>query len=196
MLPFLNLFVSTVRQKRKEGNYVADSPKQQMIQTWYREYGSQIYRYIFKMVQDTYQAEDLTQETFIRAYEKMDSISNINQPKTWIYSIAHNVTMDYLRRKTRFSSLLQFLKPIKIHSPSAESMMEMKEDSKRILKELSMLKPSYREVFILRKIHGFSVGETAMILGWTEGKVKITLSRSIKKLQSNLDKEDIFYETS
>ena len=75
-----------------------------------------------------------------------------------------------------------------------EEVFRIKEESYELYKALEKLKDTYRKVIILRKIKGFSIEDTAKILGWTEGKVKSTLFRAIPALKKQIKKEGYFDE--
>ena len=68
------------------------------IEQWYRQYHQTIYKYIVVLVKDPQQAEDLTHETFVKAYKNFDRFRRDSSPKTWLFRIAHNVTVDYIRK--------------------------------------------------------------------------------------------------
>lgn len=172
---------------------MSDNIKREITE-WYHHYSDSIFKYISMMLHDYQQAEDLTHETFIKAYKYYNSFDRKAKPKTWLFSIAHNITVDYIRKQ----------KPVKIFkdifltktdsNPLPEDIVEVKENSKELYKALSNLKESYREVIILRKIKGFSIIETSEILNWSEGKVKTTLYRAIPALEKQLIKEGFLNE--
>ena len=64
------------------------------IEEWYLEYGDAIFKYILLMVKDYQLAEDLTHETFMKAYMNYHAFKGESSPKTWLFSIGHNVTVD------------------------------------------------------------------------------------------------------
>lgn len=156
------------------------------ILNWYDKYSGMIFQYIFSIVRDAYQAEDLTQDTFIRAYDYLSSNKNVTYPKTFLYRTAHNLAIDYLRKQKPVQKLNDFFTNQADSKLSIESIVEIKEESSEIYKALAQLKTSFRQVIILRKIKRFSIQETAQILGWSESKVKSTLHRATKKLEKNL----------
>lgn len=169
------------------------SHKKDEITEWYNEYSEAIFRFILMMTHDYQQAEDLTHETFIKAYRFHDSFQRNSSPKTWLYKIAHNVTIDALRKKRP----LVFLKTVfdtVDPSPIPEDMVQIKESSLELYEALRALKESYRKVIILRKIKEFSIKETCEILDWSESKVKMTLSRAILALEKQLMKEGYIHE--
>lgn len=142
------------------------------------------------MVKDAQEAEDLTQDTFVRAYQYYSSFKRDSSPKTWLFKIAHNTTIDYLRKRKPLRIFANvFLN--KEQAASTEDILLLKENSRELLLALNKLKDTYKQVIILRKIKGFSVLETAHILGWSESKVKSTLMRAIQALSKEwMDEEE------
>lgn len=168
---------------------------QNRIIEWYDEYNLPLFKYILKMIKDAGQAEDLTQETFIKAYQYILNDKEITYPKTFLYRTAHNLTIDFIRKKVPIQMVTEFFTRQEDPATSVESIVEIKESSVELYQALSTLKPTYRSVIILRKIDEFSVKETAQILSWSESKVKSTLSRGMKALEKEMSKGgDIFGE--
>ncbi|MFA1822105.1 RNA polymerase sigma factor [Virgibacillus oceani] len=164
-----------------------------IIMNWYDQYSVPIYKYILKMINDTYQAEDLTQDTFIRAYKYLAN-KEIDYPKTFLYRIAHNIAIDYIRKQAPIQLVKNIFPDKKDTQISIETIVEGREEVKNMYKTLSGLKSSYRQVIILRKIEGFSIQETAQILDWSESKVKSTLFRAIRTLEDRLNKGGVMHE--
>jgi RNA polymerase sigma-70 factor, ECF subfamily len=166
------------------------------ILTWYEEYNEPIFKFIFMMIQDYQHAEDLRHETFLKAYEHYDSYKGSAKPKTWLYSIAHNVTIDFIKKRKPILLFKEAFSLKKDENPLPDEMVEIKERSIELYKALGAIKDSYREVIILRKIKEFTIEETAEILGWSESKVKSTLFRAIQVLEKKLLKEGYMHEES
>lgn len=164
------------------------------LEEWYDAHSDAVFKYICMMTRDYQQSEDLIQETFIRAYRAYDTFERKAETRTWLFRIAHNVTVDYLRKNKPLRMLESFLLNKKDTSLPPEDILEMRESITQIYKALGNLKATYREVIILRKIKGFSITEASVILGWSENKVKVTLHRALPLLQKELDKEDFLYE--
>ncbi|KOP84089.1 RNA polymerase sigma factor [Cytobacillus solani] len=154
----------------------------------YQEYSDKIFSYIYLLVNDREVAEDLTQDTFIKAYRNLDQFNGKSHLFTWLFRISRNVTIDYLRKKR----LLTFFSIEKYQFESNQQTpleIVMKGERITILYEaIRHLKLSYQEVLILRKIKEFSIKETAEILNWNENRVKITTSRAIAALKKELIK--------
>lgn len=164
------------------------------ITEWYQQHGDSVFRYILLMVRDHQQAEDLTQETFIKAFRSYDSFERKANPKTWLFRIAHNVTIDFIRKQKPLELLKEVLLLGKSANAAPEGIVEIKENSTELYDALGQLKAPYREVIVLRKIREFSIQETGEILNWSESKVKNTLSRALSALEKQLNKEGIIHE--
>jgi RNA polymerase sigma-70 factor, ECF subfamily len=164
------------------------------ILEWYEQFQDSIFKYIYMMIQDYQSSEDLRHETFLKAYVHYDSFRGNSNPKTWLFSIAHNITVDYIRKRKPLTILQDVLLFRRDPQPLPEEMVEIKESSQELYSALAKLKDSYREVIILRKIKEFSIEETSIILGWSESKVKSTLFRAIQALEKKLLKEGFLSE--
>lgn len=168
--------------------------KQQLISEWYQWYADDIYKLIVMMMGDQQQAEDLTHDTFVKAFQHLDGYRGEAQPKTWLVKIARNLTIDYLRKKKPIQTMLELFTNRPTHAPSPSEIVTSMENKQEILLALQSLNRSYREVIILRKIQAFSTKETAHILGWSESKVKVTLHRALKSLKATLQKGGFAHE--
>lgn len=162
--------------------------KQEELIEWFDKYGESILTYILLMVRDYQQAEDLAQETYIKAYRHQQQFKQKSSIKTWIFSIAHNVTKDYFRKKHPLQHYLGLTMEEKDYKPIPEQIVAMNFQTEQLYKAIQLLKPSYKHVIILRKIKEFSTRETALILNWSESKVKMTLKRALVELKNELIK--------
>ncbi len=147
------------------------------------------------MVRDYQLAEDLTHDTFIKAYKHYDSFKGQSKVKTWLFSVAHHVTIDHLRKRKPLAYLKEILPTPDLES-LPEEVIELKEDSKELYEAIGKLKPSYRKVIMLRKIKEFSIKDTCAILNWSESRVKTTLYRALPALEKQLKKGGYSYEES
>lgn len=166
----------------------------QEIEEWYTQYSDSIFKYILLMVKDYQLSEDLTHETFMKAYRNHQTFKRDSSPKTWLFRIAHNVTVDDLRKRKPIILFKEFFYSKKDKHPLPEEIVQIKETSKELCQALGTIKSSYREVIILRKIKGFSIEETAKILNWSESKVKSTMFRAILALEKQMLKEGFLNE--
>ncbi len=167
---------------------------QENIALWYDDYGEAIFTYILMMVKDYQHAEDLTQETFTKAYRKHSTFLYQSSVKTWLFSIAQNTTKDYLRKKNPLRHYLDLSMNQRDLTPLPHQLMEMNEQEVTLTRALQTLKPTYRQVIVLRKLKEFSTKETAEVLGWSESKVKSTLQRGLQELKNKLIEGGFNYE--
>ncbi|MFJ8236381.1 RNA polymerase sigma factor [Ureibacillus sp. NPDC094379] len=160
--------------------------KREELTEWFDQYGESVLTYILLMVRDYQQAEDLTQETFIKAYRHQHQFEHKSSVKTWLFSIAHNVTIDYFRKKHPLQHFLGLTIEEKDYKPLPEQIVAMNDQTEQLYRAIQQLKPSHRQVIILRKLKEFSTAETAYVLKWSESKVKMTLKRALEELKTKL----------
>ncbi|MEH7440083.1 RNA polymerase sigma factor [Neobacillus drentensis] len=171
-----------------------------VLEELFHQYRPIVYRYILYMTKCREEAEDLTQEVFIKAYRGLPKYRGESSYKTWLYSIARNVIIDHYRKKRKVDSLIDLSLPDQTQLVP-EEVLDRKEKAQILHRAIMELKLPYREIIILRKIKGYSVGETANILGCAEGKVKVTLHRALQRLKHKLNRDkwnfdDLFWGQS
>ena len=155
-------------------------------------YHDRIHRYIVGMVRDPGTAEDLTQETFLRAYRGGDTLRDPNAVRGWLYRIATNACLDYLRQRKAEVSIGGEEAAVQVQqavspTPSPQELTERKETSACVQRCLDFLSDSYRTVLLLHEVHGLTSPEVAALLGVETGAVKIRLLRARRKLQQLME---------
>ena len=151
-------------------------------------YHDRIYRYALSLVHDKSEAEDLTQDTFLRAYAHRDSLRDPNAVRGWLYRIATRVCLDRLRRRAAPVSLdgeegARSADSVPSESPSALEVAEREETGACVQRCLDFLSDSYRAVILLHEAHSLTAPEIAELLGESVGTIKIRLHRARHKLQ-------------
>jgi RNA polymerase sigma-70 factor (ECF subfamily) len=155
-------------------------------------YRDRIHRYILGMVRDAGEAEDLTQETFLRAYRSEATMREPNAARGWLYRVATNLCLDQLRKRTPQISLDDAEAAGRINQavtagPSAQEMTERKETSVCVQRCLDFLSDSYRAVILLHDANGLTSAQIAELLGVEPGAVKIRLHRARLKLHQLME---------
>jgi len=150
----------------------------------YARYHQQIYRFIYFLTFEEALAEDIMQETFIRAHNARQTFREQANTLTWLRTIARNLVYDDMKRK----KILQFLTFKKQHESlklalTPEQLLDAKEDTQLLYEAIANLKFEYRAAIVLRKIEELSIKETAEVLGWNEAKVRNNTERGLKQLQ-------------
>ena len=147
-----------------------------------------IFRYIMNMVRDTAEAEDLTQETFLRAYRRRDSLRDEGAQTAWLYRIATHVSLDRLRQYARRAPKetetdLDQVDVAEPDTPSLQQEIEQDEMSECVQSYLNRLSDSYRAAILLHDMHELTSPEIAQLLGVSLDTVKIRLHRARNKLR-------------
>jgi len=140
------------------------------------------------MIRDTAEAEDLTQETFLRAYRRRDSLQNEGAQTAWLYRIATHVCLDrlrqYARRAPKESEIdLDEMDVAEPDTPSLQQEIERDEMSECVQSYLNNLSDSYRAAILLHDMHELTAPEIAQLLGLSLDTVKIRLHRARNKLR-------------
>jgi RNA polymerase sigma-70 factor, ECF subfamily len=146
-----------------------------------------VYRFLICFSGNQDEAEDMTQEVFIRVLKNISSFNGSSSLKTWIFSIAKHVAIDHHRRK-RFSSIFKegFFKHIVSKEKGPTEILERSEMHQLVHEAISKLKPNYKAVVLLRGINEFSIKETAEILHCSESKVKVDYHKALTDLKKKL----------
>ncbi len=143
------------------------------------------------MVHDPAEAEDLTQETFLRAYRHRDSLRDPKSVRGWLYRIATRVCLDRLRQRVRYVSIEAAegadAAAVPANAPSALEMTERAETGACVQRCLDYLPDSYRAVILLYEAHSLTAPEIAQLLGTSVGAVKIRLHRAHQRLQEIME---------
>jgi RNA polymerase sigma-70 factor (ECF subfamily) len=150
----------------------------------YACYLEQIYRYIYYRVADEADAEDLTEEVFVRAWEALPGFELKQHPlKSWLYRIAHNLVIDHQRRR----------KPVPmpegdtlVTASSAaipEESVMLAHDAAVLVAAIKELDEEEQQVVILRFVEDLTHKEVAEIIGKTEGASRVIQHRALHKLK-------------
>ncbi len=169
-----------------------NGPEAETVSVIFKGDYNRIFRYIMSMVQDTAEAEDLTQETFLRAFRKRDSLREEGAQITWLYKIATHVCYDRLRQYARRNPMetetdFDEVDVPEPDRPSLQKTMEQDEMSGCVQRYLTRLPDTYRAAIMLHDMHGLDAPEIAGLLGESLANVKIRLHRARQRLRSALE---------
>jgi RNA polymerase sigma-70 factor (ECF subfamily) len=144
-----------------------------------------IYRYVLTVVRDGADAEDLTQETFLRACRHQEALRDPNAASGWLYRIATNVCLDRVRRGHREVPIddTEVADQTASASPSPLELAERDATSLCVQRCLDWLSDSYRAVLLLHDAHGLTAREIAQLLDVSVPTVKIRLHRARRRLE-------------
>jgi RNA polymerase sigma-70 factor (ECF subfamily) len=146
-----------------------------------------IYRLSYRMAGEDELARDFTQETFLRAYQRLDQFRGDAAFSTWLHSIAVSVSLNGLRKVDRHRKRER---PLENAAHVAPERSRMEPDAKDRLKEaVDGLSEIYRTVFLMHDLEGYGHREIAEMLGVAEGTSKARLFRAREKLRAALGEE-------
>ena len=171
------------------------------FETLVNERSGEIYGLLYRLTESSEEARDLTQETFLRAFQSIAHFRGESDLRTWIYRIAINQARNrwrWWRRRRRDvtvsidapqpsgqPSLIGTLKSENGRDPEHETLAHERERALR--RALSSLKRVYREAVVLRDIEGFAYEEIAVALDISVGTVKSRLARGRQELRRKLE---------
>ncbi|MDA7027776.1 RNA polymerase sigma factor SigX [Bacillus sp. CLL-7-23] len=165
---------------------------EETFQKIYDQYHQDLFQFLFYMVKDKSQAEDLVQEVYIRVLHSYQTFEGRSSEKTWLLSIARHVAIDWFRKqqtiRQRILGTFDWEKQdVKDHHPLPEEVVMQHENLQEIFTALDKCTLDQRSVIILRFIQGYSISETAKALHFSESKVKTTQHRGLKVLRKQME---------
>lgn len=154
------------------------------------QYQGKLYQTAYSFTRSSDLAADLVQEIFLVVFQKIHSFRQQSHIGTWLYRIATNVAINYVKKNSRhFAERTEFnIEELKeqFKSPSGDLIREQKEMQKLIYQALIKLPPRQMKVFVLHKFNGMSYREIAEILDISVSSVESLMHRARKNLQKKL----------
>jgi len=166
-----------VRLRRREPEALAEAVAR---------YHHRLYRYLWRLVREPASAEDLYQQTWLQVVRKIGSYDARARFDTWLFAIAHNAAMDFLRRKTGES-----LEEAPAATPDALSQAIAAERTARLETALAGLPAMYREALTLRFEEGMKLEEIAHVMRVPLPTAKSRVQRGLEMLRLRWRKEDL-----
>lgn len=142
------------------------------------KYKNKIYALSLSILRNPADAEDATQETFVKIFRSIGSFEGKSALSTWIYMITRNVSLDMVRKQSRHAAeeIPETLEDIKTPSPEEALLLLSRREAVR--SALSMLPEAYRTVLTLREYMNLSYEEIASVMNTATGTVKSRISRA------------------
>jgi RNA polymerase sigma-70 factor (ECF subfamily) len=158
------------------------------------EYSAAIYTYALRMVGDADRAADIAQDTFIKAYRKLDTLTDATSTRSWIYRIATNTAIDEMRGRRRVRPMgddadMYAQRRDDRPGPEAEVIGSMLDE--RIGRALLRLKPNHRQCLLLSDLEDMSSRQIGEVMGMSHGAVRVLLSRARGEMRRHLATEGL-----
>jgi len=150
-------------------------------------YQNKIYSYAKRLINDPEEAEDLTQEVFIKVYKNLNGFDIKRKFSSWIYRIAHNESVNYIKKKSYFKILSieqnEFLKNTMSTTENLIEKIIEKENSRKVRELLEKLSFRYKEILVLRYFEEKSYDEISDILRMPTNTVGTLINRAKGQLE-------------
>ena len=157
-------------------------------------YSAPIYNYALRMVGDPDRAADIAQDTFIKAYRKLDSLTDPSATRAWLYRIATNTAFDEMRRRRNTVPMdLGDDHPLEHPDggPGPETQVLSGLLDERINRALLRLKPNHRQCLILSDVEDMSAFQIGEVMGMSSGAVRVLLCRARGEMRRLLAAEGL-----
>ena len=164
----------------------AQEHEQDAFAELYERYFDKIYRYCLMKTGDKAEAEDMAQQVFLKAAKSISSFRWRNVPfSAWLYRIAHNQLVDYLRKKSRQQSV-PLDEAVAVSDSNPQKTAELKMDIRQMIKATERLTEAQREVISLRFAGELPIARVAEIMGRSQGAVKALQHSAIVALRKTM----------
>ncbi len=165
---------------------LTETQKREIYQDMHDKYYKDLYRYAYKLASNKDEAEDILQESLLRAWTGIESIKDMNSVKSWLLTIVKREFFRKIasqkRRKEDSLTDNDYLIPSTMD-------LDIKSELNEVLKVIMMLEEEYREVLILQTVYGFKTREISEQLGANENTISTRLFRGRKQLKELLSKK-------
>ena len=160
------------------------------FQSIFDRYSRPILSFIYDMTGKRDVAEELAQETFVRAYKGLGSLHDADKLSTWLFGIARNCALEHLRARRREAHKVEMDDPLVLNLSNSEPLPEgellNKEFNEVIRRALDALDEDKRTVFTLKVFHQRSYEEIADITGFSIPKLKTDLHRARREMRRRI----------
>lgn len=156
-------------------------------------YQARLYNFVRSMVRDDALAEDITQESFVKAYFSLHKLQNAQSFKSWLFRIANNNTLDYLRRRRlQLVDVDEQIRESYVDERNPEQGALQEQRSAHVQEALAKLKPDQKAILVMCDLQGMSYAEIAEVLKIPFGTVQSRIFYARRKLREHLNEAIIF----
>ena len=152
----------------------------------YEAHFDRIYRYVALKTGDRIEAEDMTQQVFLKAYQSLSGFNIKGHPvSSWFFRIAHNLVVDHLRKKTKReeNQIMSFDETVAAGGNDPQTAAEVSFDIEMLSEVSRQLTAAQQEVISLRFAGDLPIAEVARIMGKSEGAIKALQHSAIAALR-------------
>ena len=160
-------------------------------------YSRKVFRLAYRMTRNENDAEDVVQETFLRAYRRLKQFESRSSFGTWIFRIGVNAALDLSRKRGRYERVEQPMPEpeggahplfqLPAPEPAPDRLLLSSELKHKVESVLASLSPQVRTAFVLRHYEGMSIEEIGSVLGLKGSATKNSINRAVHKLRKELE---------
>lgn len=156
-----------------------------------KKYSEPLYWQIRRMVNNHEDANDLLQNTFMKAWTNADNFRNDSKISTWLYRIATNETLDFLRKQKRSGDEISMDEVASIANRlNADKYFDGDEIQTKLQTAITTLPPTQRTVFNMKYFDDMKYSDMSKILGTSEGALKASYHLAVQKISNFFSKHD------
>jgi RNA polymerase sigma-70 factor, ECF subfamily len=170
----------------------AVDPSEARFAQLFDEFASPIYNYVLRMVSDPDRAADITQDTFIKAYRKLDTVTDAASTRSWLYRIATNTAIDDMRRRRMVTPMGDDAPAFTNRAddrPVPEAQVLAATLDERVQRALGTLRPNHRQCLLLSDLEDMSAQQIAEVMGISYAAVRTLLCRARGEMRRALAAE-------
>ena len=172
----------------------ADHAREREFAALFEEFSAPIYNYVLRMVADPDRAADITQDTFIKAYRKLDTVTEATSTRSWLYRIATNTAIDDMRRRRMVSPMGDDAPAFANrpdHRPGPEAQVLAATLDERVQRALLTLRPIHRQCLLLSDLEDMSARDIGDVMGLSYAAVRTLLCRARGEMRRALAAEGL-----
>jgi RNA polymerase sigma-70 factor (ECF subfamily) len=159
------------------------------FEAFFWRYERDILGYLWRLTGDEQAAYDLSQETFVRAWQRFETLQHYEQPRAWLFRVASNLGINHLRGRSRRGEHTAVTEEIQnIVALGADPAHRLAE-SDAIHRILGDLPPKQRAAVVLCDVYGLTSAEAADALGLSHGSLKMSLWRGRERFRQRYQRE-------
>jgi len=155
----------------------------------YELYSHKLFSFVFKILKNEAEVDDIVQEVFVKIWESRDKVEDYKLLNSYIFTIAYNNSIDLIRKRISSNKYLEHLKySASINfTPTIISQIEYNELSNQVEKLITNLPDRQKQVYLLHREKGLTYPEIAEKLGISKNTVENHMAKALKYLRQNLD---------
>lgn len=155
----------------------------------YKKYSKRLYRFAFSILKSNEEAENIIQDVFLNLWENRQKVEKDSSVRYYIFTIAHNSAISLIRKKSRTSEFIEYLKLNQNFNQEPVNIeIEYNELKDRLEGIINQLPDRQKEVYLLHKVEGLKYQEIAKKLRISENTIENHMSRALKTIRAKLGK--------